>query len=689
LNTWLFTLYSIALFLAAGVSLVLCVILFRRRNEPGAIYMALAMLSESFWTCMVGLEASSVPLDQKILCAKLSYIGVYNCLPFFLLFGFQYAGSETLITRRNRVMLWVVPVIVIVLAASNDWHHLIWIGYIPVPELNVYIYERGKLYWLGVVYNYALLMVLTYLFFRKMLQSRLYIYRRQTLMILISIVPPWVVNVLYVLDVNLLKGIELTPIAFSVTGLLIVIGIFRYRLLDLFPVARDALFERITDGIIVLDDKNRFVDMNLAAEKYLNQQRTHLVGKPVASGLEKYPSLIQQLVEKEDFKSELSMPDYDLDVDVSRLLDPQNQLQGRLITIRDISVRKRAQRTEQKQRQMSEALSDLALTFTRTLNTEETFNHLLDHIFNLFPCVDANMMVVDKEGLVHVHGYRGHLDAEQIEWVTQTVLAVNEDPVLQQMIESRQPVIIADTHELEYWQNKNKGVHSFMGAPILIVNEPLGFINIDHAQPNFYTPEDAKWLQTFADLAAIVIQNERMLLKTQSLANSDALTGLNNRRHFSTLANKEFYRALRYHNSLSLVMIDIDHFKEINDVYGHQMGDKVLQQVAHVFSEMLRDTDICGRYGGDEFCILLPETGQPDALKVAARLQKTVGKLPVLSGNVFSKLTISMGVASLGEKETTLDDLLLKADRALYLAKANGRNRVEVYTPDINIPTNF
>jgi len=163
-------------------------------------------------------------------------------------------------------------------------------------------------------------------------------------------------------------------------------------------------------------------------------------------------------------------------------------------------------------------------------------------------------------------------------------------------------------------------------------------------------------------------------------AHTDALTGLANRRHFFEMAEAELLRTRRYDAPLSLLMIDIDHFKEMNDTHGHRAGDRVLQNLARTCLEVLRNVDVAGRVGGEEFAVLLPETELAGAMEVAERLREAVEKSAVdrEEGRAL-RITVSVGVAIL-EAHSNLDTLLSQADTALYDAKHQGRNRVCAFT---------
>lgn len=166
----------------------------------------------------------------------------------------------------------------------------------------------------------------------------------------------------------------------------------------------------------------------------------------------------------------------------------------------------------------------------------------------------------------------------------------------------------------------------------------------------------------------------------QHLAQTDFLTGLANRRYFMVLAEQEVLRTLRYGGGLSVFMMDIDHFKVINDTYGHKTGDVTLQRFAEVSRKILRELDTIGRVGGEEFAVLLPQTDSEHALEVAERLRKSVADVEVvLDQGLPLRITISIGVTTLAGISSNIDTLLNQADQALYRAKNTGRNRVCIY----------
>ena len=183
-------------------------------------------------------------------------------------------------------------------------------------------------------------------------------------------------------------------------------------------------------------------------------------------------------------------------------------------------------------------------------------------------------------------------------------------------------------------------------------------------------------IEDATDVCHYQCQLEKTLEKLALISSLDGLTNIFNRRHWQDSLEQEFAKARRHHKPLSLIMLDLDQFKKLNDTYGHQGGDKVLVDVTQTIKFLLRLGDIFGRYGGEEFAIILPETNLRGALDLAKRICKTVADTPVSFQNKMIKTSISVGVSQLRECDISYEKLISNADKALYHAKENGRNQV-------------
>ncbi len=213
-------------------------------------------------------------------------------------------------------------------------------------------------------------------------------------------------------------------------------------------------------------------------------------------------------------------------------------------------------------------------------------------------------------------------------------------------------------------------------APLLVNPQVFGAISLESSVLNAFNNSDLDLLVSFASTANAAIRSAQLYAEVQKLAITDPLTELYNRRGFFELGSREYERAYRYGHPLACIMIDTDLLKKINDSCGHAQGDQVLVSIAKQCRYSLRKTDIIGRYGGDEFAILLPETDITAAKEIATRLQEAISRKMVPCNDTFISVTVSMGVAVADHKVQSVDALLSRADVALYNAKQAGRNRL-------------
>ena len=233
---------------------------------------------------------------------------------------------------------------------------------------------------------------------------------------------------------------------------------------------------------------------------------------------------------------------------------------------------------------------------------------------------------------------------------------------------------------------------SILAVPMILHGQIVGMISAQSYKENAYTHDDTYLLELLASHAAIAIENSRLFTTIQTLADTDPLTKTLTRRKYFEIAEREFNRAKRYFQNLSVIMLDVDEFKKFNDRFGHQVGDLVLKLVAAQCKSSLREQDILGRLGGEEFAVALPGTGLEQAVQVATRLCKLVeeanleeaGHLFELeTGETFDKkelkVTVSVGVATYDETCKNIDGLMEHADHAMYSVKHTGRNRISIW----------
>jgi len=221
------------------------------------------------------------------------------------------------------------------------------------------------------------------------------------------------------------------------------------------------------------------------------------------------------------------------------------------------------------------------------------------------------------------------------------------------------------------------GMKSDMTIPLKARGRVMGAFRVACRRRHAFDPEDFEVLKRCADMTAVAVETQRLLLATKRLAELDGVTGVFNHRHFRTLLDQEIDRARRARRPAALIMVDIDYFKRFNDTYGHQAGDEVLRHVAQLTARVLRRSDAVARYGGEEFVVLLPGARTEEALPVAETIRAEVEKNPLTLTGMPRPLhvTVSLGIASFPDDAINGPELVAVADRGLYQAKERGRNR--------------
>jgi len=295
---WQSTPYTLPLLLTSLIAASLTGFAGRKRIAPGAIPFIWLMFALTLWSLGYALELTSANLAAKLLWTKVEYIGILIVPTAFLSFTLQHTHREKRLTRRNVRVLALIPLITFLVVWTNDYHRLFHHHTVletsgPFSMLDI---TYGPFFWLHTAYSYTLLAGGTFLLLKEW-RGAPEPYARQSGILLVGVSVPWLSNALYIVG-NPLPNLDLTPFAFTLSGLAIAWGIFRLRLLDIIPLAREAVIEGMSDGIIVLDDRGQVVDLNPAAEKIIGHPATQIVGGPALhifsqAGLSSWVPLIQ------------------------------------------------------------------------------------------------------------------------------------------------------------------------------------------------------------------------------------------------------------------------------------------------------------------------------------------------------------------------------------------------------------
>lgn len=320
-------------------------------------------------------------------------------------------------------------------------------------------------------------------------------------------------------------------------------------------------------------------------------------------------------------------------------------------------------------------LNNLTEKFNSTLSEEDAARVIVESVYNIFGKSDRVMLYridTQKQELSLLYSRRiGDIPPIRLK---------KGDIFDRWVFWKRQPLMVEDTaKDFRFsWdkQKVDKTFSSLISVPIISGDKVLGVLRMDSMKTFFYTQEDLRMLDIISDLASVAMENTILYKKLSDLAIRDGLTSLYVQKFFKDRLNEEIKRSLKAGSRFSLVLFDIDNFKEFNDKYGHMAGDLVLKHIAGIIKKNIDGGDIAARYGGEEFGILLVGKNKKEALKFAAVLKASVENMPIILRREKTFVTISIGISTFPDDSSSPDDMLRLADKRLYKAKAKGKNQI-------------
>ncbi len=301
--------------------------------------------------------------------------------------------------------------------------------------------------------------------------------------------------------------------------------------------------------------------------------------------------------------------------------------------------------------------------------------HELVAASNRIVVADLCALLIKKRGKYEVMAIRG-ID------IKKRKVFSGKDSILGWISQHSQPYLVSDlkTRPVNVLPFSVPGLRSFIGLPLLFEGRCLGIFVLGSQQPNIFNAKITEMLKMLASQAAISIANAELHEKIERMAITDGLTGLFNHQYFQSRLTGQFERISRFPDVLSFLLMDIDFFKKVNDTYGHPAGDAVLKGVARLIKRTLRTVDIPARYGGEEFAAILIKTNQKGARKMAERLRKAIETETFKTEWGDLKVTLSIGISTFPDDAQEKEEIIEKADQALYYAKSAGRNQTRSFS---------
>lgn len=312
------------------------------------------------------------------------------------------------------------------------------------------------------------------------------------------------------------------------------------------------------------------------------------------------------------------------------------------------------------------ALVDVTKSLLRPMNLTSVLDQILTQVEKLFGYEICSVILpTGTDDRLYMAAHRGYDPA-----IANTIrIKIGEEGIIGHVAATGKPYYAPDVSVDPHYIAGSPTVRSQFSIPLIIDDRVIGVLDVESSELNDFPEEVQQVLEAFAALAALAIYRAQQQEELEQLALTDGLTGLANNRAFWEALHRELARARRFNQPLSLLVLEIDKFKQVNDTYGHLKGDEALRGLARILGVTCRSMDIAARFGGDEFALILPQTTKRDAAKVAQRLRERVEKYR-LDGHL--QLTLSMGLAAFPEDGITPNALFSVADYAMYRIKEQG-----------------
>ncbi len=461
------------------------------------------------------------------------------------------------------------------------------------------------------------------------------------------------------------------------------------------------------ESIIIIDEAQNILEFNPAAEQIFGYKLADVLGKPIHMLLpERFHDDHRQHIRKfgetgATFRAMRALgvlsgqrangTHFPIEASIAQTTVDDRKFYA--VIIRDVSKRENLEGLIMRQYDSLNTLHLITLDLLNRRDIKDLLQFIVDEAVKLLEVSYCEILLPDGDELVALAFTRDR------PFLASNRFGRGDGHLSWQVYDTGLPAILDDYSD---WPQRHKiyeaeEFHAAAALPLLVGDQCIGVLGMTRSQRDYkFSEEHILTATRLAAIAALSMENSRLYLEVRRLATTDELTGVHNRRSLMDIGERETQRAIRYDTALSTLMLDVDHFKKINDTWGHLTGDIVLRTVAQESMSQIRKTDtigrytetqegaenIIGRFGGEEFAILLPETSIEGALIVAERLRSSIEQMVFKSADQADgaalelQVTVSIGVSCLTPKTDGLTALLARADQALYQAKESGRNCV-------------
>ncbi len=521
---FIFTPYALALFLVSFVSLILFLLTYRKRNDPGGYALLGVMISLFIWSFFAGLSAGFSAISYKLITIRLAYLGIVSLPVNLLLFSLYYTSYDKFLNPFRIFFLWFIPLIGMLLILTNEQHGLMWtnFAYRTTPFGSVLAFERGIGFWWLTGYLYTCVLFTYFLIIWTAFQFR-YIFKKNMFINMFMIPFSLLINILYVAEVfPAWKGYDPTSFSLVLFCSLLVWSFNKHKYFDLTPVGREIIIDQMRAMLLIIDKQFNVVDINQSmlemisnlnkSSKLLN--RKSLIGKKVQDLFPEWPTLIEKIIDPEVEKDEIELNFIQqtsfFEIQKTKLERKETNPYGFIVFLFDITEHKRTIEAEIRNREIAKSLSEIALVVNSSLDPKKTLDLALDQIGKIIKFDFANISLL-RGDYFQIEFEKGHDDPENVIGMKIQL----EDSPNQETLIHRQPVMYGDVQK--YYDSFKKPPHhiinSFLCLPMYAKDEVLGFLSLGSRKKDCFTNEDLTIAGAFASQVAIALQNSYLYSK--------------------------------------------------------------------------------------------------------------------------------------------------------------------------------
>jgi len=508
--------FIILLFIGAALNLLLLLYTLPRTSTIALKAFALLLAAMTWWAVTYAFELLSPSLPMTIFWSKLEYLGIATMPPFWLVFAIAYGQHERWLTHRRLISLGIIPAITILLVFTNEYHRLIWTSITlnrdaPVPLFSAHY---GIWFWVHSVFSYVCLLAGIIILLRWLWRAA-GLYRVQTTMLILGIVTPIIGNVLYLGHLMPLAGLDTTPLTFVLSVIFLGIGIFGFQLVDIVPIARHTVVEKMPEAVISLDDHQRIIDLNPAAVRLSKRSRTSLLGKDV--------SAISWLAELPDRPREINIDERTYDLTHTQLRDNKDKTLGSIVVLRDVTQHKRIEMNLAWRTRLAEYQMSIARASLQSVDPTETLQRVLGAVVEATTAEAGQLLLLREDAVVH----------RQFT-VSDTKLSFPEGTslptALKDWLHGRSTLLFSDLQKGASPFSGKDVVQTCRSAVVMPIREKAtlsGVVILLHARPGHFTAFHQQLLTQMEDFFVVLLRNGRIAeAERQSVARQALLFDL-------------------------------------------------------------------------------------------------------------------------------------------------------------------